>query len=43
MFMNNLGIGIQFAALGAYACQRARAKGLGQEIPGDWFLESLQP
>ena len=43
MFMNNLGIGIQFAALGAYACREARAKGLGQEIPGDWFLESLQP
>jgi alanine dehydrogenase len=43
MFMNNLGIGIQFAALGAYACQEARAQGLGQDIPGDWFLESLQP
>jgi ornithine cyclodeaminase/alanine dehydrogenase-like protein (mu-crystallin family) len=43
MFMNNFGIGIQFAALGAHAAQTARARGLGQEIPTDWFLESLQP
>ncbi len=43
MFMNNFGIGIQFAALGACAWREARARGLGQEIPTDWFLESVQP
>jgi alanine dehydrogenase len=43
MFMNNFGIGIQFAALGAYAWRECAARGLGQDIPSDWFLESLQP
>ena len=43
MFMNNFGVGIQFAALGARAWQLARARGLGREVPTDWFLESLQP
>lgn len=43
MFMNNFGVGIQFAALGAHAWREAQARGLGQEIPTDWFLESVQP
>ncbi len=43
LFMNNFGIGIQFASLGARAAELARERGLGQEIPSDWFLESLQP
>ncbi len=43
LFMNNFGIGIQFAALGARAATAAHERGLGQEIPSDWFLESLQP
>ncbi len=43
MFMNNFGVGVQFAALGAAAWQRARDAGLGQELPSDWFLESIQP
>jgi len=43
MFMNNFGIGIQFAALGACAWRECHARGLGQDIPSDWFLESLQP
>jgi alanine dehydrogenase len=43
MFMNNFGIGIQFAALGAAAWRECRARGLGQDIPSDWFLEALQP
>lgn len=42
-FMNNFGVGIQFAALGALAFRKARSQGLGQDIPSDWFLESLQP
>jgi ornithine cyclodeaminase/alanine dehydrogenase-like protein (mu-crystallin family) len=43
IFMNNFGIGIQFAALGAAAWQACREQGIGQDIPSDWFLESLQP
>jgi alanine dehydrogenase len=43
MFMNNFGVGIQFAALGAHAYQGARDRGLGRELPDDWFLEAIQP
>ncbi len=43
MFMNNFGVGIQFAALGARAYEGARARGLGRELPDDWFLEAIQP
>jgi alanine dehydrogenase len=40
-FVNIMGAGVQFAALGSLALERAKAKGLGREIPTDWFLESL--
>jgi ornithine cyclodeaminase/alanine dehydrogenase-like protein (mu-crystallin family) len=43
MFMNNFGIGIQFAALGTYAWRQALVHGCGTELPGDWFSEELQP
>jgi ornithine cyclodeaminase/alanine dehydrogenase-like protein (mu-crystallin family) len=43
MFMNNFGVGIQFAALGARAYQGAHDRGLGRELPDDWFLEAIQP
>lgn len=43
VFMNNFGVGIQFAALGARAYQGACERGLGQNLPDDWFLESIQP
>jgi ornithine cyclodeaminase/alanine dehydrogenase-like protein (mu-crystallin family) len=42
-FLNNLGIGLQFAAVGAAVYQEAKAKGVGREIPTDWFLESVHP
>jgi ornithine cyclodeaminase/alanine dehydrogenase-like protein (mu-crystallin family) len=42
-FVNNIGMAIQFAALGAAAYQEARAKGVGKEIPTDWFLQSVHP
>ena len=42
-FVNNIGIGLQFAALGAAAYQAARAQGVGKEIPTDWFLQSVHP
>lgn len=43
MFMNNFGVGIQFAALGARAYEGARECGLGRALPDDWFLEAIQP
>jgi alanine dehydrogenase len=42
-FINNIGMGLQFAALGAGAYQQARAKGIGREIPTEWFLQSVHP
>jgi ornithine cyclodeaminase/alanine dehydrogenase-like protein (mu-crystallin family) len=42
-FLNNVGTGVQFAALGYCAYRGAQAKGLGREIPSDWFLQSIKP
>ena len=42
-FNNNIGLGIQFAALGKAVFDDATAKGLGREIPTDWFLETVHP
>lgn len=42
-FLNNIGIGLQFAAVGAAVYREAKAKGAGREIPTDWFLESVHP
>lgn len=41
--INNIGLGIQFAALGAAVYREARSRGVGREIPTDWFLESVHP
>lgn len=40
-FINNIGTGIQFNALGAAVYREALAQGVGREIPTDWFLESV--
>jgi ornithine cyclodeaminase/alanine dehydrogenase-like protein (mu-crystallin family) len=37
------GTGVQFSALGYEIYQRAKAFGVGQEIPTDWFFETLHP
>jgi ornithine cyclodeaminase/alanine dehydrogenase-like protein (mu-crystallin family) len=42
-FNNNIGLGIQFAALGKAVFEDARSKGVGREIPTDWFLETVHP
>jgi len=42
-FCNNVGLGLQFAAVGSEVLQRARQAQVGQEIPTDWFLESVHP
>jgi len=42
-FVNNVGIGLQFAALGALVLDKARREGLGHDLPDDWFTESVHP
>ncbi|MBI5909057.1 MAG: ornithine cyclodeaminase family protein [Betaproteobacteria bacterium] len=42
-FHMNGSAGVQFAALGGKILENARNKGLGHEVPTDWFLEELHP
>jgi alanine dehydrogenase len=42
-FLNNLGLGYQFAAAGAVVYRKAREQGCGHELPTDWFTEDVHP
>jgi ornithine cyclodeaminase/alanine dehydrogenase-like protein (mu-crystallin family) len=42
-FVNNIGLGAQFAAVGKKVYDAAKAKGLGREIPLDWFTQDVHP
>jgi alanine dehydrogenase len=42
-FVNNIGTSIQFAACGQYVYEEARKKGVGHEIPAEWFTELEHP
>ena len=42
-FCNNVGLGLQFAAVGSEVLARARKARVGREIPTDWFLEDVHP
>ena len=42
-FVNNIGLGLQFAALGALILDKARESGSGNELPDEWFSESVHP
>jgi ornithine cyclodeaminase/alanine dehydrogenase-like protein (mu-crystallin family) len=42
-FLNNIGLGYQFAAVGAAVIRKARDGGLGHELPTDWFTEDVHP
>jgi alanine dehydrogenase len=41
-FLNVGAIGAQFEAVAAAVYERARAAGLGTEIPTDWFLQDVR-
>lgn len=41
-FINSIGLGIQFAAVTSFVYKLARDKGLGHEIPTEWFLQRVQ-
>jgi ornithine cyclodeaminase/alanine dehydrogenase-like protein (mu-crystallin family) len=42
-FLNNLGMGYQFAAAGAIVYRKAKEMGLGDELPTDWFTQDVHP
>jgi alanine dehydrogenase len=42
-FANNIGTGLQFAAVGARVLELGRRHGLGRELPTEWFLQTVHP
>jgi ornithine cyclodeaminase/alanine dehydrogenase-like protein (mu-crystallin family) len=42
-FLNNLGLGYQFAVVGSLVCRKAKEKGIGKELPTEWFTEDVHP
>jgi alanine dehydrogenase len=42
-FINNLGMGYQFAAAGAIVYRKAKERSLGHDLPTDWFTQDVHP
>ena len=42
-FLNYVGLGYQFAAVGSVLIRKARELGLGRDLPTDWFTEDVNP
>jgi ornithine cyclodeaminase/alanine dehydrogenase-like protein (mu-crystallin family) len=42
-FINNIGLGYQFAAAGSVVYRKAKEAGLGHDLPTDWFTEDVHP
>ena len=42
-FINNIGLGFQFAAIGSLAYRKAKDGGVGHELSTDWFTEDVHP
>jgi len=42
-FLNNLGLGYQFAAAGSLLYRKAKEAGAGHDLPTDWFTEDVHP
>jgi len=42
-FINNLGLGYQFAAAGAMVYRKAKESGLGRDLPTEWFTQDVHP
>ncbi len=42
-FVNNIGMGAQFAAVGKRVYDAAKARGFGREVPLDWFTQDVHP
>lgn len=41
-FVNNLGIGLQFSAVGSLIYKKAREKGVGNQLPDFWFSQEVK-
>ncbi|HET9149866.1 MAG TPA: ornithine cyclodeaminase family protein [Alphaproteobacteria bacterium] len=42
-FMNNLGMGYQFAAAGSVVYRKAVEQGVGRQFPTEWFTQDVHP
>jgi alanine dehydrogenase len=42
-FVNNVGQGLQFTAVAKRVYDEARAKGVGRELPTEWFTQDVHP
>jgi alanine dehydrogenase len=42
-FVNNIGMGAQFAAVGKKVYDAAKKQGIGREVPLDWFTQDVHP
>jgi ornithine cyclodeaminase/alanine dehydrogenase-like protein (mu-crystallin family) len=42
-FINDLGLGLQFAAVGGMVWRKAQEAGIGNDLPTDWFTEDVHP
>jgi alanine dehydrogenase len=42
-FVNNLGLGYQFAAAGAVVYRKAKESGLGRDLPTEWLTQDVHP
>lgn len=43
VFLNNIGMGYQFAAAGAAVYRQAVKQGRGRDLPTEWFTEDVHP
>jgi ornithine cyclodeaminase/alanine dehydrogenase-like protein (mu-crystallin family) len=42
-FVNNIGLGYQFAVAGAVVHKKAVEQGVGRDLPTEWFTEDMHP
>jgi alanine dehydrogenase len=42
-FINNLGLGSQFAAAAAVVYRKAKESGVGRDLPTEWFTQDVHP
>lgn len=43
VFKNNVGLGLQFAAVASSVYEDARRAGIGRHLPDEWFLQKMKP
>ena len=43
VFKNNVGLGLQFAAVAGRVYELALQRNVGRKLPASWFLETMKP